>query len=168
MKYKHLLWVLLLVGCADAQTDPLAPLVGPGTCTVLSVTDGDTIRCAEFAERIRLAEIDAPESAQSPFGAQATAELQRLVNGRTLRLEYDQDLMDDFGRWLPYAFSGTQMINEQMVSNGFAVAFIVAPNNRYETIMRNAESAARAARRGLWAVDGFRCLPVDFRAGRCS
>ena len=53
--------------------------------TILSIGDGDTIRVRQAGKAltVRLACIDAPETAQSPYGQQARAYLQqRLPIGR--------------------------------------------------------------------------------------
>jgi endonuclease YncB( thermonuclease family) len=50
-------------------------LSGPvGAATVLSVGDGDTLRVVDGSKRltIRMACIDAPETAQRPYGANGT------------------------------------------------------------------------------------------------
>ena len=49
--------------------------------TVLSVGDGDTLTVSEGGRRvtIRLACIDAPETAQTPYGAKARTALQALT-----------------------------------------------------------------------------------------
>lgn len=68
---------------------------GAFSCTVRSVTDGDTFRCTN-GTRVRLSSIDAPEMPGScrpgrtcapgdPYAAKAA--LQRLIGGRTLRCE---------------------------------------------------------------------------------
>ncbi len=60
----------------------LIMLTGPaGAATVLSVGDGDTIRVSEGAKQatIRLACIDAPETAQAPFGAAVRTQLQQYL-----------------------------------------------------------------------------------------
>ena len=52
----------------------IAATAGPASAaTVLSVGDGDTLRVADGARRltVRMACIDAPEMAQSPYGSAA-------------------------------------------------------------------------------------------------
>jgi len=133
------------------------------------VIDGDSIRCADGRE-IRLLSIDAPEMAQAPWGERARAALLARAPLRTaLIVEYDLERRDDFGRDLAYLYlPDRSMLNEQMVSSGNAVAFVVQPNQRYARRIREAEREAREARVGLWGDWGFTCRPVDFRHGGCG
>lgn len=137
-------------------------------CILSFAIDGDSIRCADGRE-IRLLSIDAPEIAQEPWGGRAREELLRVAPVRTsLRVEYDLERVDGFGRDLAYLhLPGGDMLNEHMVGSGYALAFIFPPNRRYEDRILAAEAAASRAGRGLWAEWGFTCRPVDFRQERC-
>jgi endonuclease YncB( thermonuclease family) len=75
----------VLTGLGAAVAAPAAGY----TATVLSVGDGDTFRvqAGNRAITIRLACIDAPETAQSPYGQQSRAYLQqRLPRGRQVSI----------------------------------------------------------------------------------
>lgn len=139
-------------------------------CQVISVVDGDTFRaaCPETV-RVRLLLIDSPERGQPPFGAEARKQLAGLLPaGAPVTLELDVRSRDQFGRLLAYAFlPDGRMVNEEMVRSGFAVVLVYPPNVRYVDQMRGAAAESRAARRGLWAVDGFGCDPRDHRRHRC-
>lgn len=139
------------------------------TCVLSAAIDGDSVRCADGRE-IRLLSIDAPEIAQAPWGQRSRSELLSIAPLRTeLRVEYDLERRDDFGRDLAYLTlpNGT-MLNERMVESGYAVAFVIAPNRRHEDRIRAAEALAAETGAGLWAEWGFACRPSDFRRGRCS
>ena len=113
--------------------------------------------------------IDAPEMAQAPWGDRARDELLRVspVN-TTLGVEYDLVRVDTFDRDLAYLFlPGGEMLNEHMVASGYAVAFVISPNNRYADQIEAAEATAAAEGRGLWGEWGFTCRPADFRRDRC-
>ena len=65
---------------------------------VVGVSDGDTITILNDRKqqiKVRLAEIDTPESAQ-PYGSRAKQELSRLVYGKTVSVKV-QDT-DRYGR----------------------------------------------------------------------
>jgi micrococcal nuclease len=139
-------------------------------CRVTRVSDGDTFRAAcPEAVRVRLLLVDSPERDQPPFGARARAELARLLPpGTPVTLELDVRARDQYGRLLAYAFlRDGRMVNEEMVRSGFAVVLVYPPNVRYIERIRARAAEARAARRGLWAVDGFGCAPRDHRRRRC-
>ena len=148
----------------------IAPPVRPADdrCRVERVTDGDTFVCAG-GRRVRLLLIDAPEMQQGPYGARARRELQRLIApGTTVRLEYDVEKRDRYGRTLAYVYDppGT-LVNEAMLRSGYAVVIVYPPNVQYVERMRAAATDAREAKRGLWATNAFDCTPRDYRRGRC-
>jgi endonuclease YncB( thermonuclease family) len=140
--------------------------------TVLSIGDGDSIAVLQGGQplRIRLACIDAPETAQTPHGKEARAELRRRlrVGGAvTLRVQ----TVDRFGRTVAEVIAGTN-IGLAMVESGHAFVF-----RRYlKQCDANAYLAAeqRASRRGagIWQVQGGITRPWDFRrqqrSGRTS
>ena len=134
------------------------------------LSDGDSLWCAEGNERVRLLLVDAPETAQVPWGDSARSALASLLPpGRTVRVELDADPRDDFGRLLAYLWlDDGRMVNEEIARAGYVVLLVYPPNVRYLDRIRNAVNEARDAGRGLWATPAFDCLPVDFRAGRCG
>ncbi|WP_420632996.1 thermonuclease family protein [Candidatus Palauibacter sp.] len=158
------------VQCSEsaAPAPPPPPPVASAECVLSRAIDGDSIRCADGRE-IRLLSIDAPELAQEPWGEHARAELLRVAPINTsLRVEYDLERVDVFDRDLAYLhLPGGVMLNEHMVASGYAVAYVIPPNRRYEDRMLAAEASASEARRGLWAAWGFTCRPADFRRDRC-
>ena len=161
--------VLAAVCCGSTTSETLPPPPqASGDCVLSFVIDGDSIRCADGRE-IRLLSIDAPEMAQEPWGARAREELLRVAPTSTsLRVEYDVERVDSFGRDLAYLhLPEGDMLNEHMVASGYALAFIFPPNRRYEDRILAAEAAASAAGSGLWGEWGFTCRPADFRRERC-
>jgi micrococcal nuclease len=160
--------LVVLAGCrSEASSNPREDI---SSCTVARLSDGDSLHCVEGAERVRLLLIDAPEMAQAPWGDSAKAALATLLPaGRAVRLEYDLDRRDDYGRLLAYLWlDDGRMVNEAMAEAGYVTLLYYAPNGRYRDRIQAAVDAARAAHRGLWATPAFDCLPVDFRAGRCG
>lgn len=152
----------------DADAADARPL--EGTCTVRRVIDGDTVECAEGAERIRLLLIDAPEMDQGDYGLRSKALLETLLPaGTDAAVEVDIQERDRYGRVLAYLYApdGT-MVNEELARAGYAVVSVYPPNVRYVERMRAAQVAAREGRRGLWSGSAFECLPADHRRGRCE
>lgn len=115
---------------------------------VARVNDGDTVTCIDDrkeSRRIRLKNIDAPELAQ-PDGQASRAALQEKLSGGRVRVEGED--IDQYGRLLGTLWIGERNINLEMVSDGWAWEFSGrVPDRR----IVEAESAARAGRRGLWA-----------------
>ena len=146
---------------------PLAPSA-PAACTVSNIVDGDTFDCAD-SRRVRFILIDAPEWNQGPFGNMARGALADLLPiGTEVTLEMDVDPIGPYGRVLAYVIlSDGRMVNEELLRQGMAVVGVYPPNTRYLNRFRDVAEEAKAEGRGLWAVDGFRCLPSSFRAGTC-
>ncbi len=142
-------------------------LAGPASAaTVLSVGDGDTIRVMEGSQRltIRLACIDAPETAQRPYGAASRQLLQQLLPlGSTVSLRIQT--RDRYGRTVAEVFRDGRSVNLAMVSSGQAFAYrkyLAACDSR---AYLGAETEAQRQRRGLWSVPGGIQKPWDWRHG---
>ena len=90
---------------------------------MLSIGDSDTIRVRQAGKAltVRLACIDAPETAQGPYGQQARMYLQqRLPIGREVSLNIKTT--DRYGRSVAEVFSGVN-INLALVEDGQAFAY---------------------------------------------
>lgn len=95
--------------------------------------------------RIRLRGIDAPESAM-PFGAEAKAELTKIVQGKCLRIPVFTE--DRYGRCVGDIYCNGTFVQESMLKKGLAWHY-TAYDNRAE--FDKWEKEARAKRIGLWA-----------------
>jgi len=136
--------------------------------TVLSIGDGDTIRVRQAGKAltVRLACIDAPETAQSPYGQQARTYLQqRLPIGRDVSLNIKT--IDRYGRSVAEVFSGVN-INLALVEDGQAFAYRQYLGGCDAKAYLEAEERASRARIGVWQVPGGITRPWDFRRGRRS
>jgi micrococcal nuclease len=143
------------------------------TCVVERVVDGDTFVClpgprpGSRGERVRLLMIDTPELAQR-FGGTVREEALRIIPpGTSVRLDFDVETRDPYGRLLAYVWADSVMINRELVRRGMALVAVYPPNVRHVETMRAAADSARAERKGLWSGSAFQCAPSDFRAGRC-
>ena len=138
------------------------------SATVLSIGDGDTIRVRQSgrAVTVRLACIDAPETAQSPHGQQARSYLQqRLPVGREVRLEVKTT--DRYGRSVAEVISDIN-INLVLVEDGQAFAYRQYLSGCDAKEYLDAEYRASRRRYGVWQVEGGITRPWDFRKGRSS
>jgi endonuclease YncB( thermonuclease family) len=136
--------------------------------TVLSIGDGDTIRVRQAGKAltVRLACIDAPETAQSPYGQQARTYLQqRLPIGREVSL--DIKTTDRYGRSVAEVFSGVN-INLALMEDGQAFAYRQYLSGCDATAYLEAEERANRARLGVWQIKGGITRPWDFRRARRS
>src|SRR5687767_4907398 len=96
--------------------------------TVVRVVDGDTL-LLDRKERVRLIGVDTPESVDprrpvQQFGKEAADFTRRIVQGKRVRLEFDRDREDRYGRTLAYVFleDGT-LLNAEIVRHGYGFAY---------------------------------------------
>jgi endonuclease YncB( thermonuclease family) len=164
MARKFLLGVVALA----AMAWPAGGLAQGVKATVLSIGDGDTIRVrhAGKALTVRLACIDAPETAQGTYGQQARSYLQqRLPVGREVRLEIKTT--DRYGRSVAEVISDIN-INLALVEDGQAFAYRQYLSGCDAKEYLDAEYRASRRRFGVWQVEGGITRPWDFRRGRRS
>ncbi len=143
-----LLLLVLCLGCSSAAQH------GVQWRRVVRVVDGDTL-LLDRKERVRLIGVDTPETVDprrpvQRFGKEASAFTKRMVEGKKVRLEYDQDRRDRFGRTLAYVYleDGT-FLNAEIVKQGYGHAYTQFPF-KYLEESRGYEREAREAQRGLW------------------
>ena len=155
-----LLLVLLLT------TTLAEPLILQGR--VVRVTDGDTVTLLDEHEalhKIRLAGIDAPESAM-PYGHQATLYLASLVFGENVEaVTYKQDR---YGRTVATLMHGEQDINLAMLQAGLAWHYKHYAKEQpaaQALAYAQAEELARTQNLALWK-DSDPCAPWDWRKSR--
>jgi micrococcal nuclease len=145
---------------APALEAPLVQLVSPSplasdSAVVKRVIDGDTIEL-ESGQTLRYIGIDTPEThhptkGQECFGQEASQRNRELVEGKTIRLEKDVSEVDRYGRLLRYVWVDDQLINQQLVAEGYAVARSFPPDIAKQDIFRAVEGQARTQNLGLWA-----------------
>jgi endonuclease YncB( thermonuclease family) len=134
--------------------------------TVLSIGDGDTISVLERGQKlkVRLACIDAPETAQSPFGVASRNQLKALLPvGSTVSLRVQA--VDRFGRSVAEVIGNKGMVNLAMVQSGQAFVYRQYLGRCDRGAYLAAERQAQAQRLGVWAVPGGMTRPWDFRHG---
>ena len=123
---------------------------------VVKAIDGDTIELRN-GEKVRYIGIDAPEfdhqQKQVEFFAEESYQANRkMVENRKVKLEYDVQQKDQYGRWLAYVYTEDGiMINEWLIANGYAKAIVYPPNVRYTDRFLRLEREAQEKKIGLWS-----------------
>ncbi len=145
-------------------------LAGPAAAaTVISVGDGDTLRVEEGGKKvtIRLACIDAPETAQAPYGMASRRLLQEMAPiGANVQLVIKDQ--DRYWRTVADIQRNGRSINLRMVRAGQAFAYRQYLAKCDAAAYLKAEREAERASLGVWAVPGGINRPWDFRRGRRS
>jgi micrococcal nuclease len=144
-------------GCSASIGDEPAQT---GSVRVARVVDGDTIRVELPAgeEPVRYIGVDTPESVKpgSPvecFAKRASAFNERLVGGERVRLVYDVERRDRYGRLLAYVYRARDglFVNAELVRRGYATVATFPPNVRHEREFRRLAKRARMSGLGLWS-----------------
>lgn len=144
---------------------------GAGLNRVAYVYDGDTVKL-DNGEKVRFIGIDAPEAhdndkllrdvrrrhsdgrTQLAMGKQAARFVRSLLAGQQVRLEFDVEERDKYGRWLAYLYlSDGTFVNEKIIREGYAYPLTIPPNVRHARAFKRWFDEAREAKRGLWSND---------------
>jgi micrococcal nuclease len=147
--------LIVLLTLAASAAGVISFLRTPERGVVVSkVFDGDSLLLSDGRE-IRYIGIDAPETGgnrPAEYGGKEAADLnERLVEGKDVRLEFDIEAKDRYGRTLAYVYDGDTMINREMVLAGAALAVPYPPNLNHQREISAAMETARREEKGLWA-----------------
>ena len=161
MKRRPASAVALALACALLAASRHEP---PFTARVKSVVDGDSLNVSiapAHEVEVRLFGIDSPEGDQ-PYGDRAREALADLVAGREVTVTpVDRD---SYGRTVARVSVGERDVNAELVRAGAAWVYRKYTDDPKLIAL---ESEARAARRGLWGLDGAAPVPPwDWRHGR--
>ncbi len=130
---------------------------------VVGIADGDTFTLLTSDKqqiKIRLAEIDAPESGQ-PYGNKSKQALSGLIFGQDVRVVVQTT--DRYGRTVGRPYVGNLDVCEEMVRVGAAWVYrqYVVDESLFDV-----ENDARAARRGIWGLsESEQIEPWNWRRG---
>jgi len=135
---------------------------------VSRVVDGDTVKLSD-GRRVRLIGIDTPELHYSDkllrdakrsrrdilaiqeLGKMASAFTKGLCEGKKVRLEYDIEKKDRYGRTLAYVYleDGT-FLNGKILEEGYGQVMTIPPNVKYADYFLKLQRQARRDNKGLW------------------
>jgi micrococcal nuclease len=153
---KKIIFLLLLFSVVAC-----APYCDYSRIKVVEVIDGDTIRLAD-GKLLRYIGLDTPEIrlkkgeqfvySPQPFSIEAKEFNAKLVENRFIRVEFDLERVDQYGRLLGYCFIDGVFVNAKLVEEGFAVTYTQPPNIKYADLFIKLQREARKQRRGLWGA----------------
>lgn len=119
------------------------------------VIDGDTI-ILKSGEKVRYIGIDTPEidhenKKAEPLGYAARNFNKKRVGAKGIRLEFDREKHDHFGRRLGYVFSlDNTFINLELLRSGLATYLHKPPNLKYAEKLLQAQRKAMLDGKGVW------------------
>ena len=150
----------LVAGCGSGSQDAgggPTPTAHTVSAKVVRVVDGDTIVASVEGhdQYVRYIGVDTPETVKPDtpvqcFGPQASAENHRLVEGRSVRLVFDRERRDTYGRLLAYVYAGARFVNATLVRDGYARPLTIPPDTAHAGLFRKLASQAGREGRGLW------------------
>jgi micrococcal nuclease len=146
----------------------IAPVCAADVFVVRQVTDGDTLVLHD-GERVRLIGVDTPEMHDDKrnrqhasrnhinerivkeFAGKAKKFVSGAVEGRSVRLEYDWQRKDKYGRTLAYVYRQPDdyFLNAEIIREGYGFAYLVFPFKYLEEFRHDAGQAQKK-KLGLW------------------
>ena len=175
MKLRVLLIFLIALVLTSCGNDK-AVLHGP--YLVEHVRDGDTIEVVmeelptgdddisyeiesqKYVVPVRMIGINCEESVcddysrNTEFGKYASDNTKAILESKSVYLEYDEDMLDKYGRLLAYIYYENDgeliMINAELLETGMAEVMTVSPNDKYEKKFNKLEEEAMNMDLGMW------------------
>ncbi|MBW2364743.1 MAG: thermonuclease family protein [Deltaproteobacteria bacterium] len=122
-KFNLLLYLIILILITVSYADQLY--------SVKVVFDGDTIA--------------------SPFGFEAKKTNEKLLSGKAIRIEYDIQKKDHYGRILAYVYTADGIfLNNEMIKKGYAWNLFKGPNTKYSKVFLTSQHYAMSNKLGIW------------------
>ncbi|MCM8783964.1 MAG: thermonuclease family protein [Candidatus Omnitrophica bacterium] len=157
LKLRNILCALVIISLSNFFHE----LGLPKKAFVEKVIDGDTV-VIKGEKVIRYIGIDTPEVrkkekdkwvyAPQPFALEAKELNQMLVEKKWVRLEYDLEKKDKYGRLLCYVFVDDTLVNAKLIEEGLAFLYTLPPNVKYVDKFVSLQKKAREEERGIWKI----------------
>lgn len=148
--------ILWLVACAPTNESGDGQTSQDFTGMIIAdVIDGDTFRLND-GEKVRLIGVDTPEissdnETERQLGLKAKQMAEKLLKGKKVRLDYDVQKRDRYGRLLAYVYLDDGVFfNELLLREGYAQVMTVPPNVKFADHFIKVQREARDNNRGLW------------------
>lgn len=128
------------------------------------VIDGDTLELVN-GEKVRLLHINTPEKGEFCY-EEAKNKLEELILNKSIFLERDMQANDKYNRSLSYIYLDKEdkSVNQILVEEGYAVAYILLPNTKYHQQFVDSERQAIENKKGcLWqnVSEYYGCFEVQ-------
>lgn len=132
---------------------------------VLRVIDGDSllVEMRGLRVQVRLLGIDCPEHNQEQWGELASRFSEEWCEGKIVDIELGPDRWDRYNRLLAWVWRDGEMLNEQLLSHGLAITYMLEKTDRHYKRLTAAQTLARTDRVGFWAQGGLNRNPSAAR-----
>ncbi len=160
--------LLLLVSC-QANNQTASNQVEVKVARVVSGQSLEVLGMAEqpnLISRVRLVGLDAPDFGQRPWGDESREVLAKLIGDqeKTVIMEFDVSNKDKIGRTLAYVWKDQQLLNEEILKQGYAIFVGRSPNHKYDQRLERAQQWARLMGKGIWNPEKpMGVSPAEFR-----
>lgn len=132
--------------------------------TLDACVDGDTAKFKDKNGEVikaRFLAIDTPETVHptkgvEPFGKDASNyTCESLTNAKEIKLEYDSnsDEEDNYGRKLVWVFVDGVLLQDSLISQGYAEVAYLYGNYKYTSLLEDSEAIAKVKKVGVWSVE---------------
>lgn len=137
----------------------------------IEIIDGDTIKL-DNGWVVRYIGLNTPETRihignnwvfkPQPYAIEAKEFNKKLVQNKLIRLEFDVQRKDKYGRVLAYCFAKSSsdskeetFVNQELIEQGFGMLYTMPPNIKYVDLFVRAQKESRENSRGLWRISSI-------------
>lgn len=157
-----LLWLVLFAPFAALAADGFGDLAPGPAVRVAKVGYAASFDLAD-GSRVRLVGIRAPKpdtpafhADAEPLGSEAKAFVEAFVAGHALRLYYDANPKDRYGRHLAHVVRDDGVwLQQALLEAGLARVYSLPDNRKRIAQLLAFEATARNAKRGIWALPHY-------------
>ena len=119
--------------------------------TVTKVYSGSRIKLQDGA-KVQYIGLDTPGEARF-FYDECKKANKILVDKQNINIEFDTKKRDADRELLGYVYVGDVFVKAHLLKNGFAIAYVQPPNQKYAELFVALQKEARTQRRGIWAFE---------------
>ena len=131
--------------------------------TLSKCVDGDTAKLVvkNKVRTVRFLAVDTPESVHpkkkvEPYGKEASSyTCKKLENAKTIEIEYDNNSTktDKYDRILAWIFVDDELLQKDLVRNGYAKVAYLYGDYKYTDILKDEENIAKNKKLRIWSAN---------------
>lgn len=161
-KMLYMLSAILLLSPISIYAEEVEETSKTEIVTLEACVDGDTAKFRTADNEIikaRFLAVDTPETVHptvevETFGKEASEyTCTTLTNATEIKLEYDGAEEDKYGRKLVWVFTDNVLLQESLISKGYAEVAYLYDDYKYTALLQDSEAVAKANKVGIWSVE---------------